>query len=90
MNRTITVTITRTLDIDVTVGHRPEVAPSWWQPGEAGEWWVESSVDHDGDFVELNEAEAEEAIKLAVSQPDEDPNPIDPEPDPADEQHKPF
>ena len=79
--RTVTVTITRTIDIDVTVLHVPGVAPTWWEPGEPEETMIEFSVDHDGNPVELADFEEREAVRKAMAEPDEDPNPIQPEPD---------
>ena len=80
-----TVTITRTVDIAVTVQHHPGVDRSWWEPGEPAETWIESAVDHDGNPVELTEIEANEAARKALA-PAEDPDPIGPESD----AYKPF
>ena len=80
-DRTVIVTITRTIDIDVTVRHVPGSAPTWWDPGEPDETLILSAFDHDGDPVELTETEEREAAHKAMNEPDEDPNPIQPEPD---------
>ena len=80
MTRRRTVTITRTIDIDVTVGHHPGVAQSWWEPGEPEQTWIEEAIDHDGNPVELTDCEATEAARKAL-EPAEDPDPVDPESD---------
>ena len=86
----MTVTITRTTAIEVTVGHEPGSAPTWWDPGDPEHWWIEAATDDTDRPTELTEAEQEEAVKMAAALPFEDPEPIDHDQAPDDEHTKPF
>ena len=74
--RSVTVTITRVIDIDVTVRHVPGVAPTWWEPGEPDETIIEAAIDGDGEPVELTETEAREAAHAAITAPDDHDRPF--------------
>ena len=75
-DRLVTVTITRVIDIDVTVRHRPGVAPTWWEPGEPDETIIESAIDGDGEPVELTDPEAREAAHAAIKTPEDHAKPF--------------
>ena len=80
--RTVTVTILREVDIEVTVGHRPGSPQTFTDPGDPDEWWIKEAT-HNGRPIELDGLEAEEAVEQAATQMEsrEDPDPIDPDPD---------
>ena len=66
MTRTITVTIQRTIDLEVNVGHRAGSSPTWFDPGDPEEWWIESATDDDNQPVELTDDEQNEAVSRAA------------------------
>ncbi len=74
--RRVTVTITRVIDIDVTVRHVPGIAPTWWEPGEPDETIIEAAIDDDGEPVELTESEAREAAHAAIETPEDHQKPF--------------
>ncbi len=64
-----TVTIERTIEIDVEVGHQAGQARRWYppEPDDGDQWWIEKSVDAETqEAVELEPLEIEEAIKKAI------------------------
>jgi hypothetical protein len=84
------VTITRTIEIGVIVDHHPGVPQTWWEQGEPAETWIHAAYDDEGEPVELTDIEARLAVREALKQLDEDPNPIDPEPELAGDDQRPF
>jgi len=63
-------TITRTIEIDVEVGHVPERRESWDDPGDPAEWWVDQATNAaTGDAVTLTLAEIEQAIEQCANPP---------------------
>jgi hypothetical protein len=70
-----TVTITRTIEIECRVAHVPGVRETFHDPGEPEEFWVETDdgqpghgVDGNGQNIELDAHEIEEAIKASIKQ----------------------
>ena len=70
MADTITVTIHRTIDIDVEVCRDDVQAPSWYHGIEPrAQFWVDEARDASNDnAVELEPHEIETAIKAAIKQ----------------------
>ena len=73
-----TVHITRTVEIEVKIGHYPGTSHTWHQPGDPDAWWIIESSDDDGDDITLTESEKKKAIKLAGMTPSDQ---TEPEPD---------
>lgn len=86
--RTVRVTITRLVDIEVEVWYYEGTRRTFWDPGDPEEAEIRSAIDaFTEDPVELSGGEAKEAIEKAMNLPDEDPHPTGPDPD---DRHKPF
>ncbi len=63
------ITIHRTIDLEVEVGHVPGQGPRFYPEdlGEPEEFWIESAVDAEtGEPVELQPSEIETAITKAI------------------------
>ena len=68
-SKKITVTIERTIQIDVTVGHFEGVPQSWHEQGEPEEFWIEQSVQSDTDeIIEIDDIETQTSIDLAMAE----------------------
>ena len=67
MAKTYTVTLIRETEITVTVGHQEGSGPTWFDPGDPEEWWIEDSINpSSGEVMDLDCIETEAAIKLAI------------------------
>ena len=67
MQHEYSVTITREIDLDVIVKHREGLSPTFQEPGEPDEWWIEQAVESlSSQPVELSHDERERAIMKGI------------------------
>jgi len=73
---TTTVTIERTIEIEVNVRVLPDEPDTYWEPGCAGDAHIESFEVDASEYESLSKEEEAEAIKKAIEQgpPDEAPD----------------
>ena len=73
---TTTVTIERTIELEVEVRVVPDEPATYWEPGCAGEANIESFEVDASEYESLTKEEEAEAIKKAIEQgpPDEAPD----------------
>ena len=87
---TTTVTIERTIEIEVNVRVVPDEPATYWEPGCAGEAHIEDSwIDPSGcgKHPSLSDEERAEAIEKAIKQGPPEPAPDDSPPDDSNYNH---
>jgi len=72
MNREVTITIVREIEIKVRVGLYDGSVQTLTDPGEPDEAWIVESTDDNGTAVELHESESVEAVSKAWNHKEHD------------------